>query len=230
MKLSFEYGNTTIQYNLTYKKRSSISIQVEANGEVNVVAPVGSTVFSVMDKVKGNAEWITGEIERIKIAKEATLKYVYLGKNYGVELVEDTTKEDISVKLVRGKFVVEGSDLSNQSVNSAMKTWYINKATSKAKERTKSFIEAFELKPSKVQVDVLKESLYSIEQDKNIVVLDVNCAIGPVNVLDYMLVGALCKLNKMDDYSTNLKIKELIPDFETAEEWLKTSQDKFIFS
>ncbi|MEG0326236.1 MAG: YgjP-like metallopeptidase domain-containing protein [Cellulosilyticaceae bacterium] len=230
MKLGFEYGTTRIEYNLTYKKRSSISIQVEADGQVNVVAPVGSTVFTIMDKVKGNAEWIISELERIAIAKEATLKYVYLGKNYGVELIEDATKEDITVKLVRGKFVVEGSDLSKVRVSGAMRLWYINKATSKAKERAKAFLEGFENKPKKIQVDVLKDSLYTIDKENNNLVLDVNCAIGPVNVLDYMLVGGLCKLSEMDNDSTNLKIKELIPDFELAEEWLRTSQDKFLFS
>lgn len=230
MKLSFEYGSTKIEYNLTYKKRSSISIQVEADGQVNVVAPVGSTIFSVMDKVKGNAEWVAGELERIRVAKEATLKYVYLGKNYGVELVEDNTKEDITVKLVRGKFVVEGANLTNERVVPAMKTWYVDKATSKAKERAKTFIDMFEAKPKKIQVNILKDSLYSIDKDKSSLILDVNCAIGAVNVLDYMLVGALCKFNEMDNDSTNLKIKELIPDFEVAEEWLRTSQDKFIFS
>lgn len=230
MKLSFEYEGTKIQYNLTYKKRPSIGIQVEADGEINVLAPVGSTVFSVMDKVKGNADWIIGELERIKIAKEATIKYVYLGKNYGVELSEDNSKEDITVKLVRGKFVVEGASLTDARVKEAMRIWYVNKATSKAKERAKAFVDMFENKPKKLQVQVLKDNLYSIDQEKSTLVLDVNCAIGPVNVLDYMLVGALCKFNNMESYATNQKIAELIPDFEVAQEWLKTSQDKFLFS
>ena len=58
MKLSFEFEGTKINYDLTYKKRSSIAIQVEENGEIKVLAPVGTPIFSVVDKVKGNADWI----------------------------------------------------------------------------------------------------------------------------------------------------------------------------
>lgn len=225
MKLSFEFQGTKINYNLTYKKRSSISIQVEADGSVHVLAPVGTTLFSVADKVKGHAEWIVGEINRLRKQKENVNQYMYLGKTYGIEKVEDAEKEVPTVKLVRGKFLVEGNDLTDEVATEAILKWYITKTTTKLKERSKVFAESFEKMPKKYEVKVIKNTLWYIEEDK--IIFDVNCGIGPVCMLDTVLVEALCQYNGIAD--THSKLETLVPDSEVARVWVKENHDRFIF-
>ena len=62
MKLSFDYKGIKVTYYLTYKKAKAISIKITEDGRVNVIAPIGTSVFAIMDKVKGNAPWIFSEI------------------------------------------------------------------------------------------------------------------------------------------------------------------------
>ncbi|MGL5675116.1 MAG: YgjP-like metallopeptidase domain-containing protein [Cellulosilyticaceae bacterium] len=225
MKLSFDFQGTKISYNLAYKKRTSISIQVEADGTVHVVAPVGTTMFSVADKVKGHAEWIVGELKRLRKQKENANQYMYLGKTYGIEMVEDETKEVPTVKLVRGKFVVEGNALSDEATTEAILKWYITKTTTKLKERSKVFAEHFEKMPKKYEVKVVKNTLWYIEDET--IIFDVNCGIGPVCMLDTVLVEALCQYNGIAD-SQN-KLDALVADSEIARAWVKENHDRFIF-
>lgn len=225
MKLSFDFQGTKISYNLAYKKRTSISIQVEGDGTINVVAPVGTTLFSVADKVKGHSEWIVGELKRLRKQKENVNQYMYLGKTYGIDFVEDTEKEVPTVKLVRGKFVVEGKELSDEVATEAILKWYITKTTTKLKERSKVFAESFEKMPKKYEVKVVKNTLWYIEEDK--MIFDVNCGVGPVCMLDTVLVEALCQYNGIAD--THSKLEELVPDADVARAWVKENHDRFIF-
>ena len=41
MRLEFKYGTRNISFNLIYRKRKSMSIEVEADGEINVISPLG---------------------------------------------------------------------------------------------------------------------------------------------------------------------------------------------
>ena len=225
MKLSFNYDGTKIDYDLTYKKRTSIAINIEENGQVKVFAPVGTPLFSVMDKVKGNADWILGEFTRIQRAKEYANHCMYLGKNYGIEFVEDDTKETPVVKLVRGKFVVEGQNLTKESMMLPLCNWYITKTMSKLKERVKVYGEHFEKMPKKVDVKLLQNRLWYIEED--CIIFDVNIGVGPVSLIDSVLVEALCRYNGIED--SNKALTEIVPESEQAREWVNINKDRFIF-
>lgn len=239
MRLSFEYNKYKITYNVIYKKRTGIAINVESNGEVNVLAPLGTSVHTVMDKVKGHGAFILYELSKIAIAQQkqksnTNLKpkqvtepqqCMYLGKHYGIEKIENAEVTQTTVKLIRGKFVIEAQAFEPQTVRDELCLWYINKGDIKAKERMKAVKEAFERIPKKITVDVLPKSLWEIEEDN--IVLNVNTMIGPVNVLDATLVEALCHFNKIED-STD-KTSSLVEGYEEAQAWLQNNKDKFLF-
>ncbi|MDA3734128.1 DUF45 domain-containing protein [Niameybacter massiliensis] len=225
MKLSFNFEGTKIDYDLTYKKRTSIAINVDEDGSVKVLAPVGTPLFSVMDKVKGNADWILGELLRIQRAKEYANHCMYLGKNYGIEFVEDETKENPVVKLVRGKFVVEGQNITKETMMLPLCEWYITKTMSKLKERVKVYNEQFEKMPKKVDVKILQNRLWYIDEDQ--IIFDVNIGVGPVNLIDSVLVEALCRFNGIED--SNSVLAKMVPESEQAREWVNINKDRFIF-
>ena len=47
MKLSFDYKGIKVTYYLTYKKAKAISIKITEDGRVNVIAPIGTSVFAI---------------------------------------------------------------------------------------------------------------------------------------------------------------------------------------
>ncbi|MEF9960742.1 MAG: YgjP-like metallopeptidase domain-containing protein [Niameybacter sp.] len=225
MKLSFNFEGTKIDYDLIYKKRTSIAINMEEDGQIKVLAPVGTPLFSVMDKVKGNATWILGELLRIQRAKEYANHSMYLGKNYGIEFVEDETKETPVVKLVRGKFVVEGQNITKETMMLPLCEWYITKTMGKLKERVKLYSEHFEKMPKKLDVKILQSRLWYIEEDQ--ITFDVNIGVGPVTLIDSVLVEALCRFNGIED--SNSVLAKIVPESEQAREWVNINKDRFIF-
>jgi predicted metal-dependent hydrolase len=55
MQLSFDYGNTTINFDLSYRKRKTLAITVTAPDKVSVVAPLGLKEEMIIDRVKSKA-------------------------------------------------------------------------------------------------------------------------------------------------------------------------------
>ncbi|OON99535.1 MAG: hypothetical protein ATN35_12155 [Epulopiscium sp. Nele67-Bin004] len=227
MRLNFEFDGKKIYYNLSYQKRFNISINVEEDGNINVIAPIGITLYSVMDKVKGNVHWIVDELYRIENVKTSEFKYTYLGKNYGIETSEDDSKEQLSVKLIRGKFLVEGKNLHHDNIIAAMKQWYISKANIKVKERLKLYLHHFTEAPASIGVDTLNSVMYETTNDT--LMLDVNCVVGPLVVFDYMLISGLCKFNNMSKEQFDDSLKTLLEERETAEAWLETNRERYTF-
>lgn len=225
MKLSFDFEGNKVSYNLTYKKRPNISINVEENGQVSVIAPPGTPALTVIDKVKGHASWIVSEIARLKQTKENANQYMYLGKTYGIDIIENAEQEKTTVKLVRGKFVIEGKYVDQQRATEALLKWYLTKTTSKIKERAKLFAEHFEKMPKKFDTKIIKNKLWHVEED--LITFDVNCGIGPTYILDCVLLEALCVFNDIED--SEAVLKKFIPEAELAQTWVKENSARFIF-
>ncbi len=143
MKLGFKYGKREINFNLIYRNRKTMSIEVEPNGEINVISPMGINEDTIIEKVKSRATWIvqkqyeTKFISDTKIEREAVSgeSFMYLGRNYTLDVVLDESIESIDVKLYRGKFVVRTYTKDEQKIKEALKKWYKDKTLSKVKER-----------------------------------------------------------------------------------------------
>ncbi len=226
MKLSFEYGGLKISYNLAYKKTHVISIHVENDGQVNVVAPIGTKVMTVVDKIKGNAPWIIRELQkmgRLNQTRQLKEQYSYLGKSYGVEVVEDSSLDSITVKLVRGKFVIQAPSKNDAEMRTALINWYKDKLDVKIKERLKIYEHMFDVKQGNVSVMNLRNALLRVSD--NDVMLDISVAMLPVDVIDYVIVSALCNINyKNNPDQFNEKLLSILPNYKDSMTWIEENR------
>lgn len=227
MKLSFDYKGIRVTYYLTYKKAKAISIQVTEEGRVNVTAPIGTPVFAVMDKVKGNAPWIINELygKKAEAKKEVKLleQYTYLGKNYKLEVVLNPEVEHTKVKMVRGKFVVETATESAVNNRAAIVEWYKQKVTAKIKERFKEYNPLFDRVPK--NIEIVDEQNVLFHGNAEGIVANVKLGILPVEVIDYILVSSLCRLNCKDQQSEKKKLEEVLPNYQKSAEWLEENKN-----
>lgn len=114
MKLRFKFGTKDIEFNVEYRVRKTLAIEVETNGSVNVVAPIGVSEDEIIKKVKTRATWIVQKqyevkninVERINREAVNGESYPYLGRNYTLQLILNDKSKDIDVKLFRGKFIL----------------------------------------------------------------------------------------------------------------------------
>lgn len=229
MKLHFDYKGTKITYELTYKKTRAISINIDADGKVSVIAPIGTSVFAVMDKIKGNAPWILSElannaveIKEIK-APELLEQYTYLGKNYGLEIVK-VEETPIKVKMVRGKFVIETNTEDKAEIRNAIVLWYKDKVEAKIKERLKVYKESFDIIPTEIKVADDKQVFFRAN-DKAIFA-NVRLGMVTVDVMDYIIVSSLCHINAEDKEAALAKLQELLPSYEKSAQWIEENKNQ----
>lgn len=230
MKLSFEYKGIKVTYYLTYKKAKAISINITEDGVVNVVAPRGTTVFSVMDKVKGNAPWIISELYAKQPAPvEPTVEllehYTYLGKNYKLELNVNTEAEVPKAKMVRGRLVVETASDEPKIVRDAIAEWYGQKVSQKIKERLKAFEQHFENVPK--DLEIVDEHNTLFRAGAKGLIANVRLGILPIDVIDYIIVSGLCRINNAPEREQE-QLEAILPDYAKSKQWLEENKSKLV--
>lgn len=231
MELKFDYGSRIITFNLIYRKRKTMSIEVETTGEVTVIAPVGTSTEDIMEKVKSRAGWIVSKqyeskfINDTKINREAVSgeSYMYLGRNYSLDIRVDENIDNISVKLFQGKFVVNTYIKDEDLIKKAMENWYREKTLAKVKERVSYYSSYFNDEVTDVKVKEQKKRWASCTS-KNELLFNWRCVMAPVFVLDYIVVHEMCHMeykNHSKDFWN--RVYAVMPDYEVRKSWLKNN-------
>ena len=231
MELKFEYGSRIITFNLIYRKRKTMSIEVETTGEVTVIVPVGTATEDVIEKVKSRAGWIVSKqyeskfINDTKIEREAVSgeSYMYLGRNYSLDIRVDENIDNISVKLFQGKFVVNTYTKDEDLIKKAMENWYREKTLAKVKERVSYYSSYFNDEVTTVKVKEQKKRWASCTS-KNELLFNWRCVMAPVFVLDYIVVHEMCHMeykNHSKDFWN--RVYAVMPDYEVRKLWLRNN-------
>lgn len=140
MKLGFQYGTRYIDFNVVFRDRKTMTIEVEPSGDVNVISPISATEEVILKKVKSKAKWIVQkqyEVKNInvnKIIREVVNgeSYLYLGRAYSLQMIYDENVKDIDVKLLRGKFIITTYTKDQGQIKLALENWYRDKTLKKA--------------------------------------------------------------------------------------------------
>ena len=231
MELKFDYGSRIITFNLIYRKRKTMSIEVETTGEVTVIVPVGTATEDVIETVKSRAGWIVSKqyeskfINDTKIEREAVSgeSYMYLGRNYSLDIRVDENIDNISVKLFQGKFVVNTYTKDEDLIKKAMENWYREKTLAKVKERVSYYSSYFNDEVTTVKVKEQKKRWASCTS-KNELLFNWRCVMAPVFVLDYIVVHEMCHMeykNHSKDFWN--RVYAVMPDYEVRKLWLRNN-------
>ena len=228
LKLGFQYGTKYIDFNVLFKNRKTMSIEVEPSGEVNVISPLGVTENIILDKVKSKANWIVQrqyEVESInvhKINREAVNgeSYLYLGRNYSLQIKDINTK-DIDVKLLRGKFIISTYTRNQDKIKLALEQWYREKTLLRVEERIKYFKQYFNIEPKEIRVKEQKKRWASCTLS-NELLFNWRCSMAPANILDYIVLHEMVHMI-YKDHSQEFwnKVAAIMPDYEVRKHWLR---------
>lgn len=230
MKLGFQYGTKYIDFNVVFKERKTMSIEVEPSGEVNVSSPLGVTEDIILDKVKSKANWIVQkqyEVQSIninKINREVVSgeSYLYLGRNYSLQ-IEDINTKDINVKLFRGKFIISTYTREQDKIKLALENWYREKTLLRVKERVNYFKQYFNIRPKGIKVKEQKKRWASCTSN-NELLFNWRCSMAPANILDYIVLHEMTHMI-YKDHSQEFwdRMAAVMPDYEVRKEWLRNN-------
>lgn len=227
--MQIQFGTRTIPFEVIYRKRKTLEIGVEPPDRVTVVAPADTPKDVILQKVRSRAAWIVQklflfqrmEVQPIKREYVNGESFLYLGRNYSLQLIVDPNIKKPEVKLYQGKFYVTTPDRNEQRIRRAMEQWYRRKTLEKVMERISYYQRYFDRKPAAVRVKEQQKRWASCTA-RNELLFNWRCVMAPSPVLDYIVVHEMCHMyhkNHSRDFWELLA--SILPDYEDRKEWLK---------
>ncbi len=235
MKLSYDYGTQTIEFTTIFKKRKTLTIEVEAPKTITVIAPEGTTEDKILETVKTKSKWIVQklfEIREMEYRKRVRQyvngeAFIYMGRNYSLQIVQDDKVSLPEAKLIRGRFYVYTYSKDEEIVRRALENWYKDKAEEKIRERVKYYQSYFDIKPAKISIKDQQKRWGSCTSKKELL-FNWKCIMAPSPVLDYIVVHEMCHLAYMNHSKEFwLLLKRVLPDYEDRKNWLRNNGIKY---
>jgi predicted metal-dependent hydrolase len=205
-------------------RRKTVSIFIERDGSVRVLAPASSSDEKIETAVRSKqyqiftklAKWQELNQGRVNRKFVNGQSFLYFGRNYRLAIVD---KHDVPLKLSKGYLNLDRRKLDDAA--NVFKQFYKEKAEKKIAERLKLIEEKFQQKPVLIKVLELQNrwASWTPKQGLN---FHWKCAMAPVSVLDYIITHEMVHLeypNHSPEFWNELDKK--MPDYREHENWLK---------
>lgn len=206
------------------KRRKTVSIFIERDGSVRVLAPISASDETIETAVKSKEYLIFTKLAKWKELNQGKVKreyvngqsFLYLGRNYRLKLTEN---QNVALKISGGFFLLDINHLSK--ADKVFKEFYKEKALLKIKERMKVHEDKFPTKPTSIKVLELRNR-WASWTPKNGLNFHWKCIMAPVSVLDYIIMHEMVHL-KYPNHSTDFwnELDKKMPDYREQENWLK---------
>lgn len=229
MKLGFQYGTKYIEFDVIYRKRKTLEISVEPPHVIMVVAPIGITEEVIIKKTKSRAKWIIEQLYSFKNINYQKINreyvngesFMYLGRNYSLQIIVNEEIKKPEVKLYHSKFYVTAPIKDSQTIEKAMEHWYRKKTKEKIEERIKYYQPFFAKRPLDIKVKEQRKRWGSCTT-KDELLFNWRCVMAKANVLDYIIVHEMCHMyHKNHSKEFWELLASIMPDYESRKEWLK---------
>ncbi len=209
-----------------FRKRKTMLIRIENNGDVLVLAPMGmndSTLFELLERKR---DWIRRE--RLMLAKRQKLSSAYKLEDGGVVLFLGKPCQICLTHHERKQCEIErkGSKI-NVSVpqecdwKQVVRTWYREQARGILTDAVDRYSTIMNVHPGRISIREQKTRWGSCSSKKN---LNFNWKIvmAPLPVLEYLVVHEMCHLVH-PDHSPRFwsEVRRFMPDYQSRRDWLK---------
>jgi len=235
MKLSYEYGTQRIEFTVVFRKRKTLSIEVEAPDIITVITPENTPEGTILETVKTKSKWIVQKLFEIKEMEYRKRdkqyvngeSFIYMGRNYSLQIVLDDKIILPETKLRGGKFYVYTYTKDEETVKQALENWYKDKAKEKIQERIKYYQQYFDIKPAKIIIKDQQKRWGSCTNKKELL-FNWKCIMAPSPVLDYIVVHEMCHLVYMNHSKEFWQLlKRVLPDYEGRRALLRNNGIKY---
>jgi predicted metal-dependent hydrolase len=229
MNLKFEYGTKEIEFEVEFNKRKNMEISIEPPDKIKVKSPSGLAEEQIIEKVRAKADWIVKKLYYFKHMHYQPIQrefvngesFMYLGRNYSLQINLDLNTKKPKVKLFRGKFIITAKNKDEEKIKMAMEQWYREKAKEVIGVRVKYYQRFFSIQPADIKVKEQKKRWGSCTA-KNELLFNYRSIMAKANALDYIVVHEMCHMNYKNHSKEFWKLlASILPDYEIRKEWLK---------
>lgn len=231
MEVTFMHKNREIKFNIIYRKRKTMSLEIKRDGIINVIAPNGLDKTFIVDKVKNKSDWIIKKLDEIEVLNnnrytrsyESGDIFLYLGNEYILEVLVDKTTIGTSVSLENNKLIVKSNSNNKDVIQRALKNWYTDETLGITKERINYYKLFFEDTVNSIKIKDQKSRWASCTY-KNEILFNLRCSMMPIQIIDYIVVHEMCHMehrNHSKDFY--LAVERILPDYKERVKWLKNN-------
>lgn len=213
-----------INYNIKRSNRKTISIYVERDGSVSVLAPQKMEAAELEAAIESKAyllhkhlaEWETLNSSRVIREYVNGQSFLYLGRNYRLQFVE---AQDVPLKLHNGYFKLRSKD--KLKAKQHFIDFYKTKGFPHLIGSIKNYQERMDAFPKGVRIMELQHRWASCTKTGNLN-FHWKCLMAPKSVLDYVVVHELAHIKHMNHSPTFWKeVEKVMPDYHGRVGWLK---------
>jgi len=221
----FQYGQTSIPYQLTYTDRKTLAIHVHPDLSVSVEAPLNSEFSEIEKRIHKKAAWILRQQRNFRrySFEIPPRQYVsgethrYLGQQYRLKVLESRDYKG-AVRIARKQITIFTRDRGNQEkVKKLLIEWYRQRAFEIFRERVEAWAPRFErygIQQPEVFVRQMRSQWGSCSA-RGKMTLNLKLVMVPRQFIDYVIVHKLCHLIEHNHGSAFYALmSKIMPDWE----------------
>jgi predicted metal-dependent hydrolase len=220
---TIRFGETTIEYQLTYAARKTLGISVHPDLQVTVTAPEDATLEKIAAKVHQRANWILRQQREFELylPQIPPRQYIsgethrYLGKQYRLRVIQEADAE--WVKLARGYLLVRTTDKTNTDrIRELVDGWYRRQARRVFHDRLRQLLPRFarvDLPEFDLRIKKL-QSRWGSCTEAGTITLNLTLMQVAKPYIDYVIVHELCHLIEHNHSSRFYALMDrILPDW-----------------
>lgn len=192
-----EYGNSKIEFEIKRSARKTLGISVLPSGTVEVTAPQDATLDKIKEIIIKRGSWLL-EQQRLAgfnpiLQPDKSLvsgeSFYLLGRHYRLKIFEANydAVDILDDKLILNCTFPEDIELKR----SLLLKWYLKKAADILTERFKFYAQNLNQKEVEVSVKKLTKRWGEFHPSKNLVVLNAELVVAPIECIDYVIIHEL---------------------------------------
>lgn len=194
-----DYGRHVFTVVLEYRDRKTMSISVLPDCSIIAVAPTGSAVTDIVQRVRKRARWIKRQLDYFDQFKPLTPPrrfvagetHLYLGRQYRLKFFDGDSE---GVKLKGRFFQITARDTSLERAQTLMSQWYGLRAADVFQRRLSLCLKRFpETKHPDLKLRKFK-ARWGGMSPKGILTLNPDLVRAPLECIDYVITHELCHM------------------------------------
>ncbi len=234
--MTHTFYDTTIDYNIIYKKRKSIGVYIDFYGQIEVHAPKGTPLEAIVlvleDKWDSMIQKSREMKDRLEIPREKIYNhgevFLYLGISYPILICANLELKQDYVVFEQGKLVVNVKQHKDELIRQALKRFYYQQCKAFVESRIRIYQAEFKMKPRSLRITD-DNSNWGSCNSKLELTFNWKLAMAPMEVIDYVVVHEMCHMVHLNhDRSFWRLVGKILPDYERRSNWLALSGWKML--
>lgn len=212
-------------YTIKRSRRKTLSIYLERNGSISVLAPAHFTddeIHAIVSRKNFQLYKYLAEREELNATRSlreivSGESFPYLGRNYRLQFVEE---QPVPLLLKEGYFCLKRADKDNAPA--IFKEFYRTKGLPRITKRVRHFKELMGVEIGQIRVMDLQHRWASCSTTTSDLNFHWKCLMGPLSILDYIIVHEMAHL-KFDNHSDAFwnEVDKIMPDYRERKSWLR---------